>query len=77
MRFEYTSLVLNFEEKSFSLTRAALLAGLAPKSAKAANDLGADGWELVSVIPYVGSAPRVVGQPGTEAAVGFFKRAKA
>jgi hypothetical protein len=77
MKFEYTSLVLNFEEKSFSLTRAGLLEGLAAKSVKALNDLGADGWEMVSAIPYVGSAQRVVGQPGTEATVAFFKRAKA
>ncbi|HVS54160.1 MAG TPA: hypothetical protein VHD62_17525 [Opitutaceae bacterium] len=77
MKFEHTSIVLNFEEKHFALSREDMLQGLVAASAKALNELGEAGWELVSVIPYVSPSARLMRQPGTDAAVGFFKRAKA
>lgn len=77
MKYEHTSLILQFDEKSFSATRGGVLQGLATASAKALSELGNDGWELVSVLPYVAPSVRLMRQPGTDAAVGFFKRAKA
>lgn len=73
-KYEHTTLVLRFDEKGFATSRADLLQGLAPASAKSLHDLGRDGWELIAVMPYVSGSTRVLRQPGTDAAVGFFKR---
>ncbi len=51
-----------------------MLQGLAPASAKSLQDLSRDGWELVAVMPYVSATTRLMRQPGTDAALGFFKR---
>jgi hypothetical protein len=76
-RFEHTSVVLHFEKRDFAATRKDILLGLAPKSVNAMGELGNDGWELVSVIPYVAASALAFRHPGTDVAVGFFKRAKA
>ena len=73
-KYEHTTLVLQFEKKNFSATRSGLLEGLAPKSAKELNEFGRDGWELVSVLPFSSGSAVMIGTPGTDAAVGFFKR---
>lgn len=75
-QFEHTTLVFQFEEKSFATRRDNLLQGLTPDTASELERLGRDRWELVAVLPYVSPAVRVLRQPGTDAAVGFFKRAK-
>jgi len=76
-RFEHTSVVLELEEKDFSAQRSDLLQGLAPKSVAQLDALSNDGWELVAVLPYISPSVRLMRQPGTDAALGFFKRAKA
>ena len=75
--YEHTTLVLHFGKKDFAMTRSAVLEGLAPKSAEALGDMGRDGWELVSVLPYSTGSAVMFRQPGTDAALGFFKRAAA
>ncbi|MES2695648.1 MAG: hypothetical protein V4773_19385 [Verrucomicrobiota bacterium] len=75
-RYEHTAVILHFEEKDFAAKRSEVLQGLAPQSAKRMDELGGEGWELVSVVPYVASSARLMRQPGTDAAVGFFKRVK-
>lgn len=77
MIFEHTSVVLHFDEKNFAASRSDVLQGLSAKSSAALGELGRAGWELVSVVPYVAATTRLIRQPGTDAAVGFFKRAKA
>ncbi len=73
-KYEHTTVVLRFDEKTFASARTDMLQGLAPASAKSLQDLGSDGWELVAVMPYVSSSTRLMRQPGTDAALGFFKR---
>lgn len=76
-KFEHTSVVLHFEKKSFSLTRSGVLQGLAEKSATALAELGIEGWELVSVVPYARGGAFVPGEAGTDVALAFLKRSKA
>ena len=76
-KYEHTTLVLHFEKKNFSLTCSGVLDGLSPKSAKELNALGQDGWELVSALPFSAGTAVSIRQPGTDAAVGFFKRVAA
>ncbi len=73
-KYQHTSVILHFEEKDFATSREDLLQGLTKESTSALADLGRDGWELVSVLPYVSPSVRLMRQPGTDAAVGFFKR---
>lgn len=73
-KYEHTTVVLRFDEKTFASSRANMLQGLAPASAKSLHDLSRDGWELVAVMPYVSANTRLMRQPGTDAALGFFKR---
>jgi hypothetical protein len=75
--YEHTTLVLQFGKKNFAATRSGVLAGLAPESAKELGDLGKTGWELVSVLPYSSGGALIMRTPGTDAALGFFKRAAA
>lgn len=73
-KYEHTTVVLRFNEKTFASSRTDMLQGLAPASAKSLQELGRDGWELVAVMPYVSATTRLMRQPGTDAALGFFKR---
>jgi hypothetical protein len=70
MKFEHASAVLQLEEKNFTLTGRDVLQGLATESKSVLNNLGNDGWELVSVLPY----SRGFGD--TNALIAFFKRSK-
>jgi len=76
-KFEHTSLVLHFEKKDFALTRKDVFQGLSPESAKALNDLGNDGWELVAAMPVSSGSAGMTSYAATDAALGLFKRAKA
>lgn len=70
-KFEYMSVVLQIEKRNFSLTRSDLLKGITADSTKALNDLGENGWELVSIVD-----PSSWG--GTaDSLLAFLKRAKA
>ena len=76
MKYEHTTCILNFEKKSgFSASRSGVLEGLSPESANHLAELGAEGWELVSVLPYSSGRAVIFGTPGTDNAIGFFKRA--
>lgn len=76
-KFEHATVVLKFEKKSYAATRSDVLQGLAKESATALGKLGDDGWELVSVLPFVSGSAFLARPSGTDAAMGFFKRAKA
>ncbi|MEO5957802.1 MAG: hypothetical protein ABIZ49_04615 [Opitutaceae bacterium] len=76
-KYEHTSVVLHFDKKTFAVTRSDTLQGLAAKSAESMRELGNEGWELVAVLPYSRGGMFVAGEAGTDAAIGFFKRAKA
>ncbi len=73
-KYEHTALVLHFGNKNFAITRSDLLTGLAAESAKALTELGENGWELVSVLPYSSGSALALRTPGTDAAIGFLKR---
>ena len=73
-KYEHTIAVLKFDKKAFAATRSGVLKGLAQKSLEELAALGEAGWELVSVLPYVEGESLLVRHPGTDAAVGFFKR---
>lgn len=75
-KYEYTVVVLQMDKKTFATSRSGILQGLVPKSAQEMSELGDSGWELVSVMPYITGGPFLAGDPGTDAALGFFKRAK-
>jgi hypothetical protein len=75
-KYQHTSIVVQFDKKSFALTRSDVLQGLAAKSATALNELGNEGWEMVAVLPFSRGGALVPGEAGTDAAIGFFKRAK-
>lgn len=78
IKFEHTTLVLNFARKAMGLTRKDLLQGLSSESEKAFKDAGESGWELVSVVPYAAGGLAIGGMSAaTDSALGFFKRAKA
>ncbi len=73
-KYEHTSVVLHFEKKNFAVTRGDVLQGLASKSASALAELGIEGWELVSVVPYARGGAFILGEAGTDAALAFLKR---
>lgn len=68
MKFQHASVVLRLDEKSFTLTSKDVLQGLSSESKRVLGDLGDEGWELVSVVPY----SREFG--ATNAVLAFFKR---
>ena len=76
-KFEHATVLLKFEKKNFAASRSDVLQGLTKESAAALGKLGDDCWELVSVLPFVSGGPFLPGPSGTDAALGFFKRAKA
>ena len=73
-KYEHTSTVLHLDEKHFALTGRESLQGLTRKSASTLSELGEEGWELVSVVPYSRS---VLLSGATKALLGFFRRARA
>lgn len=75
-KYEHAVVVLQLDKKTFAASRSGILQGLEAKSVKAMDELGQSGWELVSVMPYITGGPFLAGDPGTDAALGFFKRAK-
>lgn len=75
-KYEHTTAVLHFDKKNFATSSRDVLQGLAPASASELNRLGGDGWELVSVVPYVSGSSLLLRTPATDAALAFFKRAK-
>lgn len=76
-KYEHAVVVLKLDKKTFAASRSGILQGLEAKSVKTMDELGDSGWELVSVMPYITGGPFLAGDPGTDAALGFFKRAKA
>lgn len=68
-RWEHKDVVFQFSEKAFTLIRKQVPQGLDEATKGVVYDLGREGWELVSVIPY----PRADGK-FTATAVAFFKR---
>jgi hypothetical protein len=64
-RYQHKCVVLHVEVKNFTLLSKDALQGLTASSEEFLGNLGGEGWELVSVVPYEGS-PR--------AALAFFKR---
>ena len=70
MIFEHTSAVLHLDEKHFTLGDKGVLQGLSAESKIGLSNLGAEGWELVSVLPY----SRSFGD--TSALIAFFKRSR-
>ena len=75
-KYEHAVVVLQLDKKTFATSRSGILQGLEAKSVKTMDELGASGWELVSVMPYITGGPFLAGDPGTDAALGFFKRVK-
>jgi hypothetical protein len=73
-RFEHTTAVLQLEKKLFAVTRNNLFQGLAEESAKTLGKLGAEGWELVAVLPVSSGSAGLTSFAATDAALGFFKR---
>jgi hypothetical protein len=76
-KFEHTTVLLQFAKKTFATSKKDVLTGLAPESANTLTELGSEGWELVSVLPYSAGGDLLLISAGTHAALGFFKRAKA
>ncbi|HWA10775.1 MAG TPA: hypothetical protein VG838_15140 [Opitutaceae bacterium] len=76
MKYEHNVAILQFDKKTFSATRSGVLKGLTAQSMEELAALGAAGWEMVSVIPYVMGETVLVRHPGTDVALAFFKRAK-
>ena len=70
MKFEHTSVVLHLDEKNFTLGSKDVLQGLSAESKSVLSNLGDEGWELVSVLPY----SRGFGD--TNALIAFLKRSK-
>lgn len=76
-KYEHTTIVLNFDQKAFAVTRGSALQGLTANGVERMTAVGDDGWELVAVLPYVRGGMFVAGEAGTDAALAFFKRPKA
>jgi len=76
MRFEHAVIVLKLKQKAFAMSRTDVLQGLEPDSAALLADLGRDGWEMVSTMPYSsGSVGFFSNAPAkTDSALAFFKR---
>jgi len=69
-KFEYTSVVLHLERRLFAMSEGDVLKGITNESAAVIANLGANGWELVSVIApsfWFGT---------TKSLMAFFKRTK-
>jgi hypothetical protein len=78
--FEHATAVLQFKEKGFAMSREDLLQGLDEESARHLAQLGRDGWELVSAVPFSsgGASLSFTGSIAkTDAVLAFFKRALA
>ena len=75
-RFEHTVLVLQLSQKAVSLSRKGVLQGLSDESAAEMRQLGSEGWELVSVLPFTTGGVGMFSSaaPRTDAALAFFKR---
>lgn len=76
-KFEHTTVVLQLEKKNFAMTRKDIFQGLSEESARAISGLGDNGWELVAVLPVSSGSAGLTSFAATDAALGFFKRAKA
>jgi hypothetical protein len=76
MTWEHATAVLRFKEKSFAMTRKEVVQGLDDDSAATLQTLGAQGWELVTVLPFstggVGMFSNATAK--TDAAISFLKR---
>lgn len=60
-KFEHTTVVLNFEKRTFAMTSRGVCQGLSEESAKELVKMGEEGWELVSVLPYTTGGTLVLG----------------
>jgi hypothetical protein len=77
MTWEYKTVRLAIVAKALATGRWGRIAcrGLHDDSESEINEFGADGWELVSVLPT--EEPSFLGcSPGTKVAIAFFKRQK-
>ena len=75
-RYEHIAIVLHFEKKGIAMTRQDVLQGLSPDSSSQLHELGNQGWELVSVIPYTTGGIGFWSNTSarSDAALAFFKR---
>lgn len=76
MKFEHAVVVLELKQKAFAISRTDLLLGLESESASLLSDLGRDGWEMVSSMPFSSGSVGMFSNaaPKTDSALAFFKR---
>jgi hypothetical protein len=75
--FEHTTAVFRFKTKGYAESRADLLEGIDEASASVLEGMGAEGWEMVSVVPFSsgGASLSFTGSLAkTDAVLAFFKR---
>lgn len=76
--FEHATVVLKIKDKALALTRKDVLAGITDESAERLARMGAEGWEMVSAIPFSSGANGLFSTAmKTDCALAFFKREKA
>lgn len=74
--FDHAVLVLQLSKKAISASRTGVLQGLTEQSAAEMRQLGREGWELVSVLPFSTGGVGLFSSaaPATDAVLAFFKR---
>jgi len=76
--WEHAVSVLRIKKEGFAISRKDLLQGLEKESLSALEELGGNGWELVSVVPMaMGTVGMFSNSKGsTDSLLAFFKRQK-
>jgi hypothetical protein len=73
--FEYQTVALKIKTKGLAMTRKDVVSGLEDEAVAVMQHLGADGWELVSTIPFSSGANALFSTAmRTDCALAFFKR---
>lgn len=69
-KYQYTTVPVRFKQKALAFTRSGILQGALEEDQAKLDELGQQGWELVSTVPFsLGAEGR------TDGALAFLKRA--
>ena len=74
-RFEHMTMVLKFKEKALAFTRKGVLQGIMEEDESTLAELGKEGWELVSTVPFsTGGVGFLTSAMKTDSVLAFLKR---
>jgi hypothetical protein len=75
-KWEHAVLVLEIKKKGFAVSRKGLLEGIAEESRAALEQMGNEGWELVTALPFMSGSVGMFSssKTSTDAFIAFFKR---